>query len=107
MLNEITYALDYISEYWVYAIYIYLFLINLLIFICYGIDKHAAIHNRSRISERTLHLMALFGGTPLAFIAQRVFHHKTIKKKFQVTFWFIVFLQVIVIICYWVFIRNR
>jgi uncharacterized membrane protein YsdA (DUF1294 family) len=33
-----------------------------------------------------LHLLAVMGGWPGAFLAQRLFHHKTEKRAFQCVF---------------------
>ena len=48
--------------------------------------------------ERILHLCELLGGTPAGFIGQRVFHHKTQKGSYQLRFWLIVAVQVLVVI---------
>jgi len=40
-----------------------------------------------------LHLLGLLGGTPGAFIAMRMFHHKTSKQSFQTMFWLTVAVQ--------------
>jgi uncharacterized membrane protein YsdA (DUF1294 family) len=49
----------------------------------YGKDKWAAKHQRWRTPERTLHLLALLGGWPGAFLGQKLFTHKTSKRSFQ------------------------
>ena len=59
----------------------------------YGKDKFAAITNRWRTPEDTLHFVGLLGGWPGALFAQAVFHHKTKKPKFRSTFWFTVLLN--------------
>lgn len=53
-------------------------------FAAYGIDKRRATRQQDRISERTLHLLALLGGWPGAVLGQRTFHHKTQKVSFRV-----------------------
>lgn len=73
----------------------YALLINLVTFTAYGLDKRAARRERRRAPERTLHLLALAGGSPGAFAAQRVFRHKTAKTSFQLRFLGIAFLQVL------------
>lgn len=55
--------------------------------VAYARDKRAAIKHEWRTSERTLHLWALAGGWPGALLAQRVYHHKTRKRRFQMFFW--------------------
>ena len=57
--------------------------INLLTFVTYGIDKWKARHNRWRIPEATLLLLAALGGSIGALLAMRVFRHKTQHKKFR------------------------
>ena len=61
--------------------------ISMLAYITYAIDKKAAINNRRRASEKTLHLLGVVGGWPGAFLAQQRLRHKTQKTAFQVTFW--------------------
>ena len=56
-------------------------------FAAYAIDKSAAKGGRRRIPENSLHLLALAGGWPGAFVAQRLLRHKTRKVSFQVVFW--------------------
>jgi uncharacterized membrane protein YsdA (DUF1294 family) len=56
-------------------------------FIAYAIDKSAAVHQRRRISERTLLLLGLCCGWPGGLLAQRMLRHKTIKTSFQIAFW--------------------
>lgn len=71
----------------------YILTINLITFLLYGIDKWRAKRRAYRISEATLHAMALVGGSIGALIGQRVFRHKTKKVKFRVVYWLIVVLQ--------------
>ena len=62
-------------------------------FVLYWLDKRRAIKQQVRISERTLHVAAFVGGWPGALLGQRVFHHKTQKRTFQLVFWLIVALH--------------
>lgn len=64
---------------------IYLLIINVVTFALYGIDKWKAIHNKWRIREATLLIMALIGGSLGAFIAMQMFRHKTRKWYFRYT----------------------
>jgi uncharacterized membrane protein YsdA (DUF1294 family) len=66
-------------------------------FVMYGIDKRRAVRQRPRVSERTLHLLALGGGWPGAYLASRLFRHKTLKISFRVVFWLTVALHVAII----------
>ena len=60
----------------------YLLAINAVTFIVYGIDKYKAKKAKWRISEATLLLLAVLGGSIGAWIGMKVWHHKTILKKF-------------------------
>jgi uncharacterized membrane protein YsdA (DUF1294 family) len=66
---------------------LFVLLMNSSLFIMYGLDKRAAIKGFRRIPESSLHVFALLGGWPAAFIAQSVFHHKTRKSAFQLVHW--------------------
>lgn len=61
--------------------------LSVVAFVLYGLDKSAARHGRWRTPEAVLHVVSLAGGWPGALVAQRVFHHKTRKRQFRVTFW--------------------
>jgi uncharacterized membrane protein YsdA (DUF1294 family)/cold shock CspA family protein len=67
--------------------------LSIIGFLVYWLDKLRARHGQWRISESTLHLVALLGGWPGAFLAQRHFRHKTSKLRFQLVFWLIVTLH--------------
>lgn len=56
---------------------LYLLLINLIGFVLMGVDKRRAKRNQWRISEKSLFLPPLLGGTVGAILGMRVFHHKT------------------------------
>lgn len=66
--------------------YVYL-TASIITFIAYVFDQAAAQNNRWRIRERTLHLFALLGGWPGAWLAQKVLRHKSKKVGFQTVFW--------------------
>ncbi|WP_027398668.1 DUF1294 domain-containing protein [Anaerovorax odorimutans] len=57
---------------------------NLIVFLLMGLDKYKSIHNKWRISEKTLLLSAFFMGGAGAFIGSLVFRHKTKKIKFKI-----------------------
>lgn len=61
----------------------YLLVINLITFVMYGIDKYKAKKSKWRISEETLLWLAAFGGSVGAWIGMKVWHHKTLHKKFK------------------------
>lgn len=76
----------------------YLIAINTATFLTYAYDKHAARRGKPRVRERTLHLLALLGGSPAALAAQQLFRHKTAKRSFLLMFWAIVALQLSAIV---------
>lgn len=57
--------------------------INLTTFVAYGVDKRAAIKKQWRVAENDLHMLEFLGGWIGAWLAQKIFHHKTAKKSFQ------------------------
>ena len=61
----------------------YLLAINVVTFIVYGIDKYKANKAKWRISEATLLLLAVLGGSIGAWMGMKVWHHKTMHKKFK------------------------
>ena len=65
-----------------YSMY-YLFAINIVSFFLYGIDKYKAKKNKWRISEATLLMIAVIGGSIGAWVGMRIWHHKTMHKKFK------------------------
>lgn len=61
----------------------YLLAINAVTFIVFGIDKYKAKKAKWRISEATLLLLAVLGGSVGAWVGMKVWHHKTMHKKFK------------------------
>ncbi|MAI34188.1 MAG: DUF1294 domain-containing protein [Rubripirellula sp.] len=49
-------------------------------------DKRMAVHERGRISERTLLLWCLLGGWPGAWITGNRIRHKTRKQSYRIRF---------------------
>ena len=60
-----------------------LIVINVLTFVVYGIDKWKAKQGSWRISEATLLLLAVIGGSIGALLGMQVWHHKTMHLKFK------------------------
>lgn len=71
--------------------------INLVTILAYGVDKRAAISGEWRVPEAQLHTLELLGGWCGAFIAQKLFRHKTKKKSFRAVFWLMLFFQIFLI----------
>ena len=61
----------------------YLLAINAVAFIVDGIDKYQAKKAKWRIPEATLLLLAVLGGSIGAWMGMKVWHHKTMHKKFK------------------------
>ena len=61
----------------------YLLAINIATFFLYGIDKYKAKKSKWRISEATLLTMAAIDGSIGAWAGMRLWHHKTMHKKFK------------------------
>lgn len=60
---------------------------SLILYLVYGYDKSQAESGGWRVSESTLHVLALAGGWPGALIAQRVMRHKVSKSSFMAVYW--------------------
>jgi uncharacterized membrane protein YsdA (DUF1294 family) len=61
--------------------------INVIAVLAFGWDKRQAERDGSRIAERTLIGLAVFGGALGALIGQQVFRHKTKKQPFRTLLW--------------------
>ena len=81
----------------------YLLAINIATFLLYGIDKFKAKKNLWRISEATLLTMAAIGGSIGAWAGMRVWHHKTMHKKFKYGIPVIIIMQIAV----WVYLHTN
>jgi uncharacterized membrane protein YsdA (DUF1294 family) len=77
------------------ALVAYLAGVNVATSAAYLYDKSVATSGTAlwRVPEAALHLLALAGGTPAAFAAQRLLRHKTRKDGFRTWFWVIVTVQ--------------
>ncbi len=88
----------------------YFVCVNVLTFFVYGIDKWRSTSGRLlptgrkkarqgkwRISEATLLLFAVIGGSIGAWLGMRVWHHKTMHKKFKYGIPAILMIHIIII----------
>ncbi len=80
-----------------YLIVTYAVLINLITFVAYGLDKYKAKAGSWRIPEKTLLLLTAVGGSMGALLGMKVFHHKTMHKKFYIGVPLILVLQLLLI----------
>ena len=66
-----------------HIILIDLVIINVVTFFMYGIDKWKAKKSKWRIRETALLGLAVLGGSIGAWLGMKVWHHKTMHKKFR------------------------
>ena len=64
-------------------LFIYLLAINVATFFTYGLDKWKAKKSKWRIREAALLSLAVLGGSIGAWLGMKVWHHKTMHKKFK------------------------
>lgn len=83
----------------------YLAAINVITFLIYGIDKWKAKKQKWRISESTLLILAVIGGSVGAWIGMKTWHHKSLHKKFKYGIPFILTLQLALMI--YLHVMNR
>lgn len=76
---------------------IYLIIINLTAFALMGIDKQKARKGKWRISEKSLFLFAILGGSPGGIMGMYYFHHKTKHWYFRYGFPLILIIQIALI----------
>ena len=57
------------------------------------VDKVQATQHDRRISERSLYLMTILGGSVGMLLAMYTIRHKSRKLSFQIVVWFLVLLQ--------------
>ena len=76
---------------------IYLVIINVVTFFVYGIDKWKAKKSKWRIRETTLLGLSVLGGSIGAWLGMKVWHHKTLHKKFRYGVPAIIIIQLLLI----------
>lgn len=83
-----------------YILFGYLIIINIVGFTIMGIDKKKAIRKQYRISEATLFLVAIIGGSLGSIMGMQHFRHKTKHWYFKYGMPLIFFIQAALI--FWV-----
>lgn len=81
-----------------HIVLIYLAFINVVAFFVYGIDKWKAKKDKWRTSEATLLWLAVIGGSIGAWMGMKMWHHKTLHKKFRYGLPLIIIMQIAVVI---------
>lgn len=84
-----------------YIILGYLAAINVITFFLYGIDKWKAKRNKWRVSEARLLWFSVVGGSVGALLGMKVWHHKTMHKKFKYGVPLILVAQVTLVVLAW------
>jgi len=79
-------------------ILIYLLAINVFAFFLYGTDKWKAKRSKWRIPEAPLLGMAVIGGSIGAWLGMKVWHHKTMHKKFKYGIPLILMIQIALVL---------
>ena len=88
------------------ALLYYLIFINVVTFLVYGIDKWKAKQGSWRISEATLLILAVIGGSIGALLGMKVWHHKTMHKKFKYGVTLILLAHIALLIWIWLIISQ-
>ena len=79
--------------------------INVVAFLAFGWDKWQSTRpGASRIAERTLIGLALFGGALGALIGQQTFRHKTLKQPFRTLLWCAAVINILAAVVLWRFV---
>ena len=79
------------------ALLYYLIVINVVTFLVYGTDKWKAKQGSWRLSEASLLILAVIGGSIGALLGMKIWHHKTMHKKFKYGLPLILIIQIILI----------
>ena len=94
------------NENLLYIALIYLIAINMIAFFLYGLDKWKAKQAKWRIRESTLLGIAAIGGSVGALLGMKIWHHKTQHKQFQYGVPLILFVQIVLIVLIWYWIKQ-
>lgn len=78
-----------------FFLFAFLLLLAGLTFLAFGLDKRAALNERQRVPEKTLHVLSLLGGWPGGLLARPVFRHKTRKQPFSAIFWLVIVINLV------------
>lgn len=64
-------------------IYAYIFIVNIYGFIIMGMDKKKSLKRKWRTREKAFFITAFIGGALGIYMGMKVYHHKTLHKKFK------------------------
>ncbi len=71
--------------------------LNILSFIYFGLDKRKAKKNQHRVSEKSLLIMTVFGGTIGSILGMLIFNHKTNKRSFILKIFAVIVIQILIL----------
>lgn len=86
------------NEKFVLILSVYLILINIAGFLSMGLDKYFAKNHMYRISEKSLFLTAILGGSAGSVLGMHLFRHKTKHWYFLVFMPLILLIQILLVI---------
>ena len=81
---------------------IYLIIINIITYLAMWIDKTKAKKGKLRISETTLLLLGVLGGSIGGIIGMYTFRHKTKKKRFTIGMPAILVIEILIYFIYFI-----
>lgn len=79
---------------------IYLIIINIITFLAMWIDKNKAKKGKWRISESSLFILAILGGSIGGIAGMYTFRHKTKKKRFIIGIPAILIIEILIYFIY-------
>jgi uncharacterized membrane protein YsdA (DUF1294 family) len=92
---------------WYHLAACWLVVVNLVTLAYFRFDKGRAGTTAMRVPEIVLHGLTAAGGTGGAYLGMWLFRHKTIKGQFQIVFWFLVALQIALLLALvWRFLNH-
>lgn len=74
-------------------ILLYFVIVNLVGFLIMLVDKRRSINHEWRISERTLFIVSIIGGSIGSYLGMQLFRHKTRHLKFTLGIPIIIIIQ--------------
>ena len=78
--------------------YIYFIIISFVAVVVTALDKRNARYNAPRVSEETLFLISILGGSAAMYFTMRAIRHKTKHKRFMIGIPVIMMLQLALLI---------
>jgi len=76
----------------------YFVIVNIVGLMSMAIDKAKAIHNKWRIPEKTLFIIAMLGGSIGSIMGMQMFRHKTKHATFTIGMPVILIVQIVLVL---------